>query len=129
MHASFLPLQQLVSVHIHQYQGCTCSMHGPSDQTVGPSVSFTIETNGLLLSEWTILTSGSRVGACPTHAPLQDPILSFLHTFSPKSTHVAGPRHLTGPYFPREILDPPLILFQRINQIVRNKYDSRMVRF
>ena len=26
----------------------------------------------------------------PAHAPLQDPILSFLHTFSLKSTHIGG---------------------------------------
>ena len=30
--------------------------------------------------------------------PLWDPILLFLHTFSPKSAHVGGPRPLlTGP--------------------------------
>ena len=28
--------------------------------------------------------------------PLWDPILSFLHTFSPKSAHVGGPRPLNG---------------------------------
>ena len=43
--------------------------------------------------------------------PLWDPILSFLHTFSPKSTCIGGPRPppLMGarPTL-REILDPPL---------------------
>ena len=35
---------------------------------------------------------GSR-GACPVHIPPPwDPILSFSHTFSPKSAHVGGPR-------------------------------------
>ena len=33
---------------------------------------------------------GSR-GACPAHAPLWDPILSFSHTFSLKSAHIRGP--------------------------------------
>ena len=55
---------------------------------------------------------GSR-GACPAQAPPPwDPILSFSHTFSPKSAHVRGPRPtLTGARPPplREILDPPLI--------------------
>ena len=42
--------------------------------------------------------------------PLRDPILSFSHTFSPKSARVTGPRpSLTGPRPLREILDPPLI--------------------
>ena len=54
---------------------------------------------------------GSR-GACPVHAPLWDPILSFLHKFSLKSAHVRGPRPPpTGARPPpplREILDPPL---------------------
>ena len=27
----------------------------------------------------------------PAHAPLRDPILSFSHTYSLKSTHVGGP--------------------------------------
>ena len=40
---------------------------------------------------------GSR-GVCWVHAPLQDQILSFSHTFLPKSTHVRGPHpHLMGP--------------------------------
>ena len=37
------------------------------------------------------ITIGGSRGACPVHAPLWDPILSFLHTFSPKSAHVGGP--------------------------------------
>ena len=35
-------------------------------------------------------------GACPGHAPFMDPILSFLHTFSLKSTLVRGPRPPNG---------------------------------
>ena len=35
---------------------------------------------------------GSRGGACRAHdSPLWDQILSFLHIFLPKSTHVGGP--------------------------------------
>ena len=34
---------------------------------------------------------GGSGGACPAHTPLWDPILSFLHTFSPKSAHIRGP--------------------------------------
>ena len=48
-------------------------------------------------------------GACPAHAPLWDPILSFSHTFSPKSAHARGPRPPNGCMPPlREILDLPL---------------------
>ena len=38
-----------------------------------------------------VTIDGSR-GAGPRHPPptIRDPILSFLHTFSPKSTHVRG---------------------------------------
>ena len=36
--------------------------------------------------------------------PLRDPIISFLHTFSPKSARVGGPRLPL-----REILDPSQI--------------------
>ena len=45
---------------------------------------------------------GSHRGACTRHAPpldppmLWDPILLFLHTFSPKSAHVGGPRPPIG---------------------------------
>ena len=45
-------------------------------------------------------------------APQRDPILSFSHTFLPKSTHVRGwhsPNGLAPPQ--REILDPPLTTF------------------
>ena len=45
---------------------------------------------------------GGVAGAPP---PQQDPILSFSHMFSPKSTHVGGRR---PPPPQREILDPPL---------------------
>ena len=54
---------------------------------------------------------GGRVGH--TH-PLQDPILSFSHTFSPKCAHIGCPRPLTGPCPPREILDPPLPLLTKL---------------
>ena len=59
---------------------------------------------------------GSR-GACPVHAPLWDPILSFSHTFSPKSAHIRGPRPPNGCTLPlREILDPPLESIGRLHQ-------------
>ena len=45
--------------------------------------------------EPTFIIGGSK-GACLVHAPLWDPILSFLHTFSPKSAHIGGPRPPTG---------------------------------
>ena len=52
---------------------------------------------------------GSRVGGVPgTCPPLWDPILSFSHTFSPKSTCVRGSRPPMGARPLREILDPPL---------------------
>ena len=42
--------------------------------------------------------------------PLWDPILSFLHTFSPKSTCIGGPHPPNGCTPPLwKILDPPLI--------------------
>ena len=44
--------------------------------------------------------------------PQQDPILLFLHTFSPKSNHVAG---WCSPHpLQRQILDPPPILVSDI---------------
>ena len=43
--------------------------------------------------------------------PLQDPILSLSHKFSPKSAHVGGPHPPNGSTPPQwEILDPPLAL-------------------
>ena len=47
---------------------------------------------------------GRSRGACPAHASLWDPILSFSHTFSPKSAHIGG---ACPPLW--EILDLPLI--------------------
>ena len=60
---------------------------------------------------------------------LRDPILSFLHTFSPKNSHVGGrcpPQRVGTPQ--REILDPPLqmvchlkfhfLLFQNLNNVL-----------
>ena len=52
-----------------------------------------------------IAIGGSR-GAPPAPLPQQDPILSFSHTFSLKSTSVGGRR---TPPPQREILDPQLI--------------------
>ena len=46
---------------------------------------------------------GSRGGRAGRTPPLRDPILSFSHTFSPKSTRVGGPRlPLMGPRPPME---------------------------
>ena len=57
------------------------------------------------------ITIGGSRGACPAHAPPppMGPILSFSHTFSPKSAHVGGPRPPQRVHPPREILDPLLI--------------------
>ena len=50
-----------------------------------------------------------KIFRCTPH--LWDPILSFSHTFSPKSTCVGGPCPTkTGPRPLREILDPLLII-------------------
>ena len=53
---------------------------------------------------------GSRGGVPGSRPPLWDPILSFLHTFSLKSTRVGDPHPpQMGACRPlREILDPPL---------------------
>ena len=51
---------------------------------------------------------GSKGGVPGARPPLWDPILSFSHTFSPKSAHVGGPRPPL-----REILDPPLQCFDK----------------
>ena len=58
-------------------------------------------------SDTTQLISHWRIwgwGVPDAHHSLWDPILSFSHTFSPKSTHVGSPR----PPPLQEILDPPL---------------------
>ena len=67
----------------------------------------TLRKNGYIF----IITGigGSR-GGVPGARPLWDQILSFLHTFLPKSTHVEGrhppPNGSTPPLW--EILHPPL---------------------
>ena len=55
----------------------------------------------------TVADPGFPVGGMD-NAPLQDPILLFLHTFSPKSSRVGGPHPPTSPCPLQEILDPPL---------------------
>ena len=45
------------------------------------------------------------LGGMPSARPLWDPILSFLHTFSPKSTHVGGPHPPNG-YMPPPMGNP-----------------------
>ena len=52
--------------------------------------------------------------------PLQDPILSCAHTFSPKSTCFGDPRPL------REILDPPLVYITNVCMNI-NLYENKMV--
>ena len=49
--------------------------------------------------------------------PLPDPILSFSHTFSPKSASFGGPppQRVHAPL--REILDPPLLFFNSFQYI------------
>ena len=41
-------------------------------------------------------TALADLGGCARHTPLQDPILSFLHTFSQKSARIRGPRPPNG---------------------------------
>ena len=69
---------------------------------------------------------GSRKGVPDTRPPW-DPILSFLHTFSPKSAHVGGPR---PPPPPQEILDPPLdvtIRVLRLFELCKTPNDAHWV--
>ena len=58
----------------------------------------------------------------PPHTPIRDPILSFSHTFSPKSARIGGqcpPQNGSMPTPPREILDPPLqIVTLRLRRIL-----------
>ena len=61
----------------------------------------------------TYLFIGGSRGMCRVHAPPWDPILSFSHTFLPKSTRVGGPPP-TDPRPLREILDPPLLLHRQL---------------
>ena len=52
---------------------------------------------------------GGSGGVPLVHAPQQDPFLSFLHTFLPKSVHIGGwhpPKWVGAPQW--EILVPPL---------------------
>ena len=49
------------------------------------------EANKLINATDAIGGSGGGGGAYRAHAPLWDPIISFLHTFSLKSTSVGGP--------------------------------------
>ena len=69
-----------------------------------------VETFGSVSVNHTKALANLGGGMPGTRHPLWDPILSFLHTFSPKSTCVGGPCPLlTGARLPlREILDPPL---------------------
>ena len=66
------------------------------------------------------------------HAPPWDPILLFLHTFSPKSAHIRGPCPPTGARPPppqrvhsplREILDLPLIIMCKYTDVVSVEND------
>ena len=83
---------------------------GPSDQIAGPSVSLTIETNRISLTEWAILVQytiqithnkygkryrqtnsiGRSRGGTASAPPQQDQFLSFSHTFSSKSVCFRG---------------------------------------
>ena len=49
---------------------------------------------------WTNYSIGGSRGHAWSTPSLQDPVLSFPHTFSPKSARVGGPRPLTGPHHP-----------------------------
>ena len=52
---------------------------------------------------------GSGGGGHAGHTPPWDPILLFLHTFSPKSTCIGGPHPLLVHAPLQKILDPPLL--------------------
>ena len=58
----------------------------------------------------TLVNIGRSRGRCQHVPPQQDPFLSFLHTFLPKSVRVEGWHPRNGLVPPqREILDPPLV--------------------
>ena len=64
---------------------------------------------------------GSR-GGVPGARPLWDPILSFLHTFTPKSAHVRGPCPPNGcmpppPPHEKSWISHCYIYYQEINNI------------
>ena len=65
------------------------------------------------LRDISLADPGGRRRRTPPPPPQQDPILSFLHMFLPKSTHVGGrcPPQRLGTPPQREILDPPLHIF------------------
>ena len=68
-------------------------------------------SNSLIIAHL-IHTALADPGGHPRRAPpQQDPILSFLHMFSPKSVRVGGrrPPQRVGASPQREILDPPLM--------------------
>ena len=70
------------------------SQHAPVFQMKGDDVKviFTpVEFTATLL-----VSIGGSGGGCRAHATLRDQILSFSHTFLPKSTHVGGPRPPNG---------------------------------
>ena len=72
---------------------CICS---PTKRTL--SILITQDSESHFASVLFIISKvigGSR-GVCLVHTPPWDPILSFSHTFSPKSAHVGGPRPPTG---------------------------------
>ena len=48
-------------------------------------------TGGAYVCSMNMQGIGRSRGVCLVHAPLWNPILSFLHTFSPKSAHIGGP--------------------------------------
>ena len=69
---------------------------------------YCIKITANLCGIFSLADLGGRAGCTPS--PL-DPILSFSHTFSPKSTRIGGPRPPNGctPLL-WEILDLPLLL-------------------
>ena len=61
---------------------------------------FVIENNSLGPGVMCLIIGGSGGGMLGAR-PLWDPILSFLHTFSPKSVHIRGP------HLPNGCMSPP----------------------
>ena len=74
-----------------------------------PQEAATMTVGPYHVVSYSLADPGGTTGTPPP--PQQDPILSFSHTFSPKSTRIRGqctPQWLGAPRW--EILDPPRLL-------------------
>ena len=71
-----------------------------------------------LVNDWSCFVIGGSRGLCRHAPPQQHPILSFLHMFLPKSTHIGGwhpPNNSVPPQW--EILDPPLFVEHKLQHL------------